>query len=100
MKAASEFCKVFKAITSSCIGFLDENSTILSQVKFYCDIRLAFVKKDHQLVYRYKRHFLSLLMSPKSFFPVYVNDSDIYTLLSKSRSKFGTLQAFFFTTFL
>ena len=24
-----------------------------SQVKFYCDIRLAFVKKDHQLVYRY-----------------------------------------------
>ena len=23
------------------------------QVKFYCDIRLTFVKKDHQLVYRY-----------------------------------------------
>ena len=23
------------------------------RVKFYCDIRLAFVKKDHQLVYRY-----------------------------------------------
>ena len=24
-----------------------------SQVKFYCDIRLAFVEKDHQLVSRY-----------------------------------------------
>ena len=27
-----------------------------SQVKFYCDIRLAFMKKDHQLVYRYNRY--------------------------------------------
>ena len=26
-----------------------------SQVKFYCGIRLAFVKKDHQIVYRYNR---------------------------------------------
>ena len=25
----------------------------VNQVKFYCAIRLAFVKKDHQLVYRY-----------------------------------------------
>ena len=24
-----------------------------NQVKFYCDIRLAFLKKDHQLDYRY-----------------------------------------------
>ena len=31
----------------------DFHCTVSNQVKFYCDIRLAFVKKDNQLVYRY-----------------------------------------------